>query len=505
MRSFQSAERDRDEAIWCFSQGNLLEIETATRTIVSTIDVYGGKSQLFYETPDRTVSLLDVHGNFWYAAYDRGLYKVNLRSRTIDNYDFRLNRNSVGIRSIAQGPGDSLWIGAEPDGLFLFDPAHATFLPPGFNRQVIAVLRARDSCLWITTEGTGLIAYRRSTGEVARFVHNASDPHSLNDNVTRVAYEDPAGRIWVGTGKGINLWNPAHASFNFYSNPHGGARRRARGGHPVPHRHRARLPRRRAAPAGPGEPGQRPVRPPARGRHARPGRADPRGRLGLATERQLELAIALVIGLAGLVGLWLVAVGGPVILALGALAIVAALAYTGGPFPYGYRALGEVFVFIFFGLVAVVGTAYLQALRLNPLFFLAAIPVGALVTAILVVNNLRDIPTDAAAGKRTLAVILGRRRTALEYALLLGVAFALPATLAAVGLSAGGGLRALAQGFPLVSLPLALPLMRTVRDFEEPGELNRVLKGTARLALVFGLLFGVGLAVAGLPLEGPAA
>ncbi len=226
---------------------------------------------------------------------------------------------------------------------------------------------------------------------------------------------------------------------------------------------------------------------------------------GLVTERQLELAIALVIGLAGLVGLWLVAVGGPVILALGALAIVAALAYTGGPFPYGYRALGEVFVFIFFGLVAVVGTAYLQALRLNPLFFLASIPVGALVTAILVVNNLRDIPTDAAAGKRTLAVILGRRRTALEYALLLGVAFALPATLAAVGLSAGGGLRALAQGLPLASLPLALPLMRTVRDFEEPGELNHVLKGTARLALVFGLLFGVGLAVAGLPLEGPAA
>jgi 1,4-dihydroxy-2-naphthoate polyprenyltransferase len=226
---------------------------------------------------------------------------------------------------------------------------------------------------------------------------------------------------------------------------------------------------------------------------------------GLVSERQLELAIALVIGLAGLVGLWLVAVGGPVILALGALAIVAALAYTGGPFPYGYRALGEVFVFIFFGLVAVVGTAYLQALRLNPLFFLAAIPVGALVTAILVVNNLRDIPTDAAAGKRTLAVILGRRRTALEYALLLGVAFAVPATLAAVGLSAGGGLRALAQGLPLVSLPLALPLMRSVRDFKEPGELNGVLKGTARLALVFGLLFGIGLAVAGLPFEGPAA
>ncbi len=197
----------------------MLETETATRNIVSTIDVYGGKSQLFYEIPDRTVSLLDAHGNFWYAAYDRGLYKVNLHSRTVDNYDYRLNRNSVGIRSIAQGPGDSLWIGSEPDGLFLFDPAHATFLPSGFNRQVIALLRARDSSLWISTEGTGLIAYQRSTGKVTRFVHTASDPHSLIDNVTRVAYEDPAGRIWVGTGKGINLWNPANASFAFYPNP----------------------------------------------------------------------------------------------------------------------------------------------------------------------------------------------------------------------------------------------------------------------------------------------
>lgn len=226
---------------------------------------------------------------------------------------------------------------------------------------------------------------------------------------------------------------------------------------------------------------------------------------GLVTERQLEVAIALVIGLAGLVGLWLVVVGGPVLLVVGALAVVAALAYTGGPFPYGYRALGEVFVFVFFGLVAVVGTAYLQALRLNPLFFLAAIPVGALTTAILVVNNLRDIPTDTAAGKRTLAVILGRERTALEYALLLGIAFAVPAALAAVGLSAGAGLRALAQGLPLLTLPLALPLMRTVRDFGQPGELNAVLKGTARLTLGFALLFAAGLVLSGLAPGGPAA
>ena len=209
---------------------------------------------------------------------------------------------------------------------------------------------------------------------------------------------------------------------------------------------------------------------------------------GLVTPRQLELAIGLTIAAAGLVGAWLAWVGGPAIVALGILAIVAALAYTGGPWPYGYRALGEVFVFIFFGLVAVVGTAYLQALRFEPLFVVAAIPMGALITAILVVNNLRDIPTDAAAGKRTLAVALGRRATAVEYGLLLALAFAVPVAL----LLAGQGV---AQLLPLCSAPLAAPLLRTVRGFAEPRQLNAVLAGTARLALVFGALFAVALAL----------
>ena len=211
---------------------------------------------------------------------------------------------------------------------------------------------------------------------------------------------------------------------------------------------------------------------------------------GLVTPRQLEIAIAIVIGLAGIVGLWLTTVGGPVLLAVGVLAVVAALAYTGGPWAYGYRGLGEVFVFLFFGLVAVVGTAYLQAGRVEPLFWAAAIPVGALTTAILVVNNLRDIPTDTAAGKRTLAVMLGISRTRLEYAALLLVAFVVPVVLVATG-------RGLPVLLPLLALPLASPLLRTVRTFSEPRQLNLVLKGTARLALVFGLLFAVGLAVGG--------
>ena len=212
---------------------------------------------------------------------------------------------------------------------------------------------------------------------------------------------------------------------------------------------------------------------------------------GLVTERQLEIAIVVTIAIAAAIGLWLTAIGGPVLLGLGVLAIVAALAYTGGPWPYGYRGLGEVFVFVFFGLVAVVGTAFLQAGQVLPLFVAAAVPVGALTTAILVVNNLRDIPTDVAAGKRTLAVILGRRATVVEYRLLLAVAFLVPVAL----LVAGRGLPVL---LPLLTLPLALPLERTVRTFAEARQLNPVLKGTARLALVHGLLLAIGLAIGGL-------
>ena len=229
---------------------------------------------------------------------------------------------------------------------------------------------------------------------------------------------------------------------------------------------------------------------------------------GLVTERQLEVAIGFTIGLAGVVGLWLAYVGGPVLLLLGILAVVAALAYTGGPWPYGYRALGEVFVFVFFGLVAVVGTAYLQAGRLDPLFFAAAIPPGALITAILVVNNLRDIPTDRAAGKRTLAVVLGRSRTQDEYLVLLGAAYAVPLVLLVAwvpGAVPPGAIPALRAAvlLPLLTIAMAVPLVRHVRGFVEPRELNLALKGTARLALAFSVLFAAGLALAGAAYGGP--
>ncbi len=213
--------------------------------------------------------------------------------------------------------------------------------------------------------------------------------------------------------------------------------------------------------------------------------------LGLLSQRELAAGIAVVVGLAGLVGLYLVSVGGWPILVLGALAIVCAVAYTGGPWPYGYRGLGEVFVFVFFGPVAVAGTTWLQTLTLEPLALAASLPVGALITAILVVNNLRDIVQDRRAGKLTLAVRLGERGAVAEYGLLLAVTY-----LAPVVLLLGGA--ALAVLLPLLSAPLALPLLRVVRAGGDPRRLNAVLAGTARLSLVFSALLAAGLALPGL-------
>jgi len=210
---------------------------------------------------------------------------------------------------------------------------------------------------------------------------------------------------------------------------------------------------------------------------------------GLVTPRSLAVATALVVGCAGLVGLYLVSVGGVILLVVGALAMVAALLYTGGPWPYGYHGLGEVFVFTFFGLVAVCGTVYLQSGTVGPLAALVAIAMGSLATAILVVNNLRDIDSDRRAGKRTLAVILGSRFARLEYATLLAVAAAMPVAALAAGFSGPAALAA------LIAAPLAIPLLRTVFADGDPRRLNPVLKGTARLELVVAVLLAVGLAV----------
>jgi 1,4-dihydroxy-2-naphthoate polyprenyltransferase len=216
---------------------------------------------------------------------------------------------------------------------------------------------------------------------------------------------------------------------------------------------------------------------------------------GLVSIRQLEAAIAFVLGIAAVIGIWLAFLGGPAILVLGAAAILALLGYTGGPLPYGYRGLGEVFVFIFFGLAAVVGTAELQSGRVELLYALAAIPIGTLTTAILVVNNLRDTTTDRAAGKRTLAVTFGEGFARGEYVVCLGAAWAVAAGLVAsraAGASFGAGPAAL---LPLLAIPMSVPLLRIVFAQGDPRRLNPVLRGTARLTLVFAVLFAAGLAL----------
>lgn len=210
---------------------------------------------------------------------------------------------------------------------------------------------------------------------------------------------------------------------------------------------------------------------------------------GLIGHGELRWGMVAVFGLAGLVGLYLIYVGGWPILAIGVASILGALLYTGGPFPFGYHGLGDFFVFIFFGLVAVGGTYYVQTLTLTPLVLLAATPVGALITNILVVNNYRDIETDARAGKRTLAVMLGRRGARMEYLLLLAVAYLVP-----LALWLGFGWTPWVM-LPWLTLPLAVPLVRAMFTSIDGPTLNVTLAGTARLSLFFGLLFALGIAL----------
>ncbi len=208
---------------------------------------------------------------------------------------------------------------------------------------------------------------------------------------------------------------------------------------------------------------------------------------GWISPKSMKRATALVLFLALLVGIYLTTVGGPLIIAIGVSSITCAVAYTGGPYPLGYNGLGEVFVMIFFGLVAVCGTTFVNLGRVPELAVWASVPVGALASAILVVNNVRDEETDRKSGKRTLIVRLGRRAGLFEYALLLAIAYAVPCLLVARGLV---GWPALA---PLLTLPLAARLMRQLVVLRGPS-LNSTLARTAQLLLSYGLLASAGLA-----------
>ena len=213
---------------------------------------------------------------------------------------------------------------------------------------------------------------------------------------------------------------------------------------------------------------------------------------GLLTPGQVRAGMAVVFGAAILVGLYLTAVAGWPVIVIGLAAIAAAIAYTGGPYPLGYNGLGELFVLLFFGFAAVCGTAFVQAGYVPAQAWPAGFAAGCLTTAILVVNNVRDIEQDRISGKRTLPVRFGREWGVAEFIALVAVSFLVPSALVA----AGRAPRTLL--LVLVAVPLAVPLVRSLREERGPA-LNRTLAGTARLLLVWSVLYSAGLVLGGRP------
>ncbi|HVM71997.1 MAG TPA: 1,4-dihydroxy-2-naphthoate polyprenyltransferase [Anaerolineales bacterium] len=210
---------------------------------------------------------------------------------------------------------------------------------------------------------------------------------------------------------------------------------------------------------------------------------------GLLRPAQVKAGMICVFVLAGLIGLYLAFVAGWIVLLIGLTAILSAIAYTGGPFPLGYYGLGDLFVFLFFGLACVAGTYFVQAGRVSPAAWAMSLPVGLIVVGILVVNNLRDLATDEQAGKHTLAVLLGERFAKGEYLACLLVAFLCLPVFCALGMLPWTALLA------WLALPLAVRLTRIV--FTQTGRaLNAALGGTGQLAFAFSLLFLIGMLLA---------
>lgn len=225
--------------------------------------------------------------------------------------------------------------------------------------------------------------------------------------------------------------------------------------------------------------------------------ADHEGRLGpiratqsgLLTADGVRRGIIVAFALAVLLGGWLAWIGGWPIIAIGVLSLTAGLAYTGGPWPFGYHGLGDVFTFVFFGLIAVSGTVYLQTGTWNEFALLLSVPVGLLVTNILVVNNLRDRATDAVAGKRTLAVLIGDRATRIQYAASATIAFAIPLLVALSDSSH----RLLI--LPLLTLPMAIGVVSTILKGTSGRDLNSTLERSGKVLLAFGALLALGAAL----------
>jgi 1,4-dihydroxy-2-naphthoate octaprenyltransferase len=206
---------------------------------------------------------------------------------------------------------------------------------------------------------------------------------------------------------------------------------------------------------------------------------------GLIAPATMRTAMGLVFAAAFASGLGLIAWGGPWLLAIGVASIGCGIAYTGGPWPLGYHGLGDVFVFVFFGLVAVATTYFVQAGRVTADALLAAVPIGLLTANILVVNNYRDVATDAAAGKRTLVVRFGRGFARAQFTMSLLIALAVPAVFFGRSRNAWCLL-------PLALAPLAWRHMRRLRESKSPSELIELLGDTGKLLAIYAVLFSLG-------------
>jgi len=207
---------------------------------------------------------------------------------------------------------------------------------------------------------------------------------------------------------------------------------------------------------------------------------------GLLTPKQVKKGMWVVFGLSALLGLYLFIVAGWVVILIGLAAIISAIAYTGGPFPLGYYGLGDLFVFIFFGLAAVTGTYFVQARSVSAGAFWMSLPIGWLIVDILVVNNLRDIDADRAAGKHTLAVRMGENWTRIEYLVLLVASYLILPVLVTYGVLPWLSL------LTWLSIPIGWRTWQLVRK-QAGSPLNKALAGTGRVTLIYSLLFFVGM------------
>jgi 1,4-dihydroxy-2-naphthoate octaprenyltransferase len=207
---------------------------------------------------------------------------------------------------------------------------------------------------------------------------------------------------------------------------------------------------------------------------------------GLIKPGEMMRAVIIVMLVSFFAGLYLVWVGGWIILVIGLLSLLFGVLYTGGPYPLGYNGLGDIFVFIFFGVVAVMATYYVNALEWSRVSLLASLPVGALCVNILVVNNLRDVEQDKVSGKKTLGVLLGENWLKAEYLAMVGIAYLIPPAIyffydfTTV------------MFLPMLSLPLAFMLVRKIMTNKDKRLLNKTLERTAQLMVLYGMLFAAG-------------